>query len=55
LSELARGYSISNQGYGNYKLPLIYLVALVPLLFTGAGKLSLDAFIHRCIQRLNAR
>ncbi|KMM85248.1 putative oxidoreductase [Pseudomonas taetrolens] len=47
FSELARGYAISNTGYGNYKLPLIYLVALVPLLFTGAGKLSLDALIAR--------
>ncbi|SDV11121.1 HvfX family Cu-binding RiPP maturation protein [Pseudomonas mucidolens] len=51
LSELAQGYSISNKGYGNYKLPLIYLVALLPLLFTGAGKLSLDALIERCVKR----
>lgn len=55
LSELAMGYSISNKGYGNFKLPLIYLVALLPLLFTGAGKLSLDTFIGRYLKRLNAR
>lgn len=42
LSELAQGYSISNKGFGNFKLPVIYIVTLLPLLFTGAGKLSLD-------------
>ena len=30
LAELAQGYSISDRGYGNYKLPLIYLVAALP-------------------------
>ncbi|WP_368564502.1 DoxX family protein [Pseudoxanthomonas sp. UTMC 1351] len=43
LSELAKGYAITNQGGGNYKLPLIYLTMLLPLIFHGAGKLSVDA------------
>lgn len=47
LSELAQGYSITNKGFGNYKLPLIYLVAALPLLFKGAGRLSLDALLFR--------
>ncbi|WP_369991205.1 HvfX family Cu-binding RiPP maturation protein [Pseudomonas xanthosomatis] len=47
LAELARGYSISDQGYGNYKLPLIYLVALLPLLLKGAGRLSLDHWLKQ--------
>ncbi|MDF3933718.1 HvfX family Cu-binding RiPP maturation protein [Pseudomonas citronellolis] len=47
LSELAMGYSISDNGYGNYKLPLIYLVALVPLLLNGSGRCSLDALLRR--------
>ncbi|MDT4883995.1 hypothetical protein FQZ97_1200970 [compost metagenome] len=47
LSELALGYAISDKGYGNYKLPLIYLVALLPLLLKGAGRLSLDALLRR--------
>lgn len=55
LGELAQGYSISNKGYGNYKLPLIYLVALLPLVLTGAGKLSLDALIQRCCKRWQTR
>jgi len=45
LSELAQGYAITNKGYGNFKLPLIYLVALLPLLLQGAGKLSVDALL----------
>ena len=50
LSELLRGYRISDaegDGFGNYKLPLIYLLMLLPLIFGGAGKLSLDHFIQR--------
>ena len=47
LSELAQGYSISNKGYGNFKLPAIYLAALLPLLLQGPGKLSLDALLAR--------
>lgn len=51
LSELAQGYAISNRGHGNFKLPVIYLAALLPLLFIGAGKLSLDAPLQRCWRR----
>ena len=46
LAELAQGYSISDQGFGNYKLPLIYIVALAPLLLKGAGRLSLDQLLR---------
>lgn len=49
LSELAQGYAISDEGHGNFKLPLLYLVMFVPLLLQGPGKLSLDALIHRKI------
>lgn len=45
ISELLQGYSISNKGFGNYKLPLLYIVMFLPLLFRGAGKLSLDNFL----------
>jgi putative oxidoreductase len=42
------GYNVCDNGY---KLPLIYLVLFVPLLLTGAGKLSLDHWISRRIRR----
>ncbi|MCO7565462.1 DoxX family protein [Pseudomonas sp. S 311-6] len=45
LAELAQGYAITDQGHGNFKLPLIYLVALLPLLLKGAGRLSLDHWL----------
>ena len=48
FSELLSGYRIideSNDGFGNYKLPVIYIVMFLPLLFGGAGKLSVDCFL----------
>lgn len=47
LTELAQGYSITDHGFGNYKLPLIYLVALLPLVLKGAGTLSVDGLVRR--------
>ena len=38
------GYNICSNGY---KLPLMYLVLLLPLLFMGPGKASLDYFIAK--------
>lgn len=50
LAELARGYVITDQGYGNFKLPVIFMAMLLPLLLSGPGKLSLDAWIaRRCL------
>lgn len=45
LSDLAAGYAISDRGHGNYKLPLIFMVMLLPLVLRGGGRLSLDALI----------
>jgi putative oxidoreductase len=50
LSELLRGYRFTDMrgdGFGNYKLPALYLVMLLPLLLGGAGKISLDALFNR--------
>ncbi|KFN41334.1 DoxX family protein [Arenimonas oryziterrae] len=49
LSELAKGYAISNEGFGNFKLPLIFAVMLLPLVFRGAGCFSLDALLAKSI------
>lgn len=38
------GYNVCDNGW---KLPLIYLVAFVPLFFSGPGKLSVDAIVRR--------
>ena len=45
LAELAQGYAISDKGFGNFKLPLIFFVMFIPLLLQGAGKLSLDHYL----------
>jgi putative oxidoreductase len=50
FAELAKGYRISDKegdGFGNYKLPLIFFVMLLPLLFSGAGKLSVDYWVRK--------
>ncbi len=47
LGELWKGYSISDKGYGNYKLPLLFILMLLPLFFRGPGKLSIDHLIRR--------
>ena len=47
LAELAHGYALTDKGFGNYKLPLIFLVMLWPLMLNGAGRLSLDAWLGR--------
>lgn len=49
LSQLWQGYAISNDGYGNFKLPLIFMVMLLPLVFSGGGKLSLDYLVNYII------
>lgn len=50
LGELLQGYRIIDEegdGFGNYKLPMLFLVMFLPLLFGGAGKLSLDYLISK--------
>ncbi|HJT96768.1 MAG TPA: DoxX family protein [Rhodanobacteraceae bacterium] len=46
-SDLAKGYAITDMGHGNFKLPLLFAVMLLPLIFSGGGHLSLDALIAR--------
>jgi len=45
LAELWKGYAITDQGYGNYKLPLVYLFMLGSLLLSGSGGLAIDAWL----------
>lgn len=47
LAELWNGYVITSDGDGNYKLPLLFLIMLMPLVFHGAGRLSVDHLLVR--------
>ena len=47
LAELWQGYAIKDKGFGNYRIPLLFIAMLVPLMFAGAGKLSLDHFLGK--------
>lgn len=46
LTELAQGYVLTDSGYGNFKLPVIFLGMFVPLILLGPGKLSLDMLVR---------
>jgi putative oxidoreductase len=35
--DLLKGYAVTDMGYGNYKLPLLFTVMLLPLIFNGAA------------------
>lgn len=47
FADLLKGYAITDNGQGNFKLPLILMAMLLPLLLSGPGRLSLDALIAR--------
>jgi putative oxidoreductase len=51
LAELWNGYVITPKGAGNYKLPLLFVVMLLPLVFYGGGKLSLDQLLLNMSRR----
>jgi len=36
------GYLITAKGGGNFKLPLLFIIMLLPLVFHGGGRISLD-------------
>lgn len=50
FSELLKGYALTNDGFGNFKLPVIYMAMLLPLVFVGPGRLSLDAWAQLRLQ-----
>ncbi len=47
LSEFWQGYAISDEGHGNFKLPLLYLIMLLVLVGKGAGSFSFDQWIAK--------
>lgn len=51
FGELLKGYVITDQGHGNFKLPVIFMAMLLPLILMGPGRLSIDALIRRIMAR----
>jgi len=48
LSELWDGYRVTAKGgSGNFRVPLLFIAMLFPLMFAGGGKLSLDHLITK--------
>lgn len=45
LAELWKGYAVIDNGYGNFKLPLIYLFMLSSLVLSGSGRLGIDTWL----------
>lgn len=41
-TELLKGYALTNEGFGNFKLPVMYIAMLWPIVLMGPGRLSLD-------------
>ncbi len=51
LQELWQGYVITAKGAGNFKLPLLFVVILLPLVFYGGGKVSADHLLLKLTGR----
>lgn len=51
LSGLWEGYVITAEGAGNYKLALLFVILLLPLVFHGGGKFSLDHLLLKLTGR----
>lgn len=49
--QLWEGYVITSKGAGNFRMPLIFIVLLLPLVFYGGGKLSLDTLLLKLTGR----
>jgi putative oxidoreductase len=49
-SDLAKGYAITDMGHGNFKLPLLFVVMLLPIIFQGPGKISIDYLLSRALK-----
>ncbi len=47
LAELWKGYSVTDNGFGNYRIPLLFIAMLIPLVLRGPGKLSVDHLIAK--------
>jgi putative oxidoreductase len=51
LGSLWEGYVITANGGGNFKLPLLFVAMLLPLVFYGSGKVSFDHLLLKLTGR----
>ena len=51
FAELWKGYVITAKDFGNFKLPLLFMILLLPLVFYGGGKISLDHLLLKIMGR----
>ena len=52
LAELWEGYRVTaKDGSGNFRIPLLFLVMLIALMFKGGGKLGLDTILDKKLRR----
>ena len=52
LGELWEGYRITaKDGSGNFRVPLLFLAMLIPLVLIGPGRLSVDAVLAKLTKR----
>ena len=49
LAELWRGYTVTDKGFGNFRIPLLFIAMLIPIALQGAGKLSIDHVLTRML------
>ncbi len=48
--ELMQGYVFTDQGHGNFKLPVLFIGMFLPLVLLGPGRLSIDHWLRqRCL------
>ena len=47
FAELMQGYGFTDKGFGNFKLPVLFLGMLIPLMLLGPGRLSIDHWLRR--------
>lgn len=47
LGELYQGYGFTDKGFGNFKLPVIFLGMFLPLILLGPGRLSVDHWLRQ--------
>jgi len=47
LDQLMQGYVFTDKGFGNFKLPVLFLGMLLPLILLGPGKFSIDQLLRK--------